>query len=59
MPHGCGHHREGLQLPVAQQHAWVSINDLTDEAFIDQVSGTSALKDIALTVVAAEANRKV
>jgi anaerobic selenocysteine-containing dehydrogenase len=59
LPHGWGHHRDGSQLSIASRHPGVSINDLTDDGFIDQVSGTSALNGIAVTVVLATAKVEV
>ncbi|WP_372777306.1 molybdopterin oxidoreductase family protein [Litorivivens sp.] len=43
MPHGWGHQREGVHLRVAQEHAGVSVNDLTDEQSLDALSGNAAL----------------
>jgi anaerobic selenocysteine-containing dehydrogenase len=43
VPHGWGHQREGVQLRVAQEHAGVSVNDLTDEQSLDALSGNAAL----------------
>lgn len=50
MPHGYGHHRVGIQLAVAQQHAGVSINDLTDETFVDELTGNAALSGVPVWV---------
>lgn len=52
IPHGWGHHRPGLQLRIASLHAGVSVNDLTDETFIDALSGNSALNGVAVRVAA-------
>jgi anaerobic selenocysteine-containing dehydrogenase len=52
IPHGWGHDRTGNQLAVAQQHAGASINDLTDQHAIDELSGTAAFNGIAVTVAA-------
>lgn len=43
VPHGWGHHREGIRLGIAEQHAGVSVNDLTDEQALDALSGNAAL----------------
>ena len=43
VPHGWGHQRDGVQLRVAQEHAGVSVNDLTDEQSLDALSGNAAL----------------
>jgi anaerobic selenocysteine-containing dehydrogenase len=50
IPHGWGHDREGNQLEVAQQHAGVSINDLTDHLAIDALSGTAAFNGTLVEV---------
>jgi anaerobic selenocysteine-containing dehydrogenase len=42
IPHGWGHHKQGIQLSVAREHAGVSINDLTDETVLDELSGNAA-----------------
>ena len=52
MPHGYGHNRPGTRLDVAQQHAGVSINDLTDETFMDELTGNAALSGVSVTVEA-------
>ncbi len=41
IPHGWGHHRKGTNMVIAQQHAGVSINDLTDATAIDQLTGNA------------------
>jgi anaerobic selenocysteine-containing dehydrogenase len=43
LPHGWGHDREGIRLSVAAQHAGASINDLTDDQAIDQLTGNAVL----------------
>ncbi|BBM83900.1 molybdopterin oxidoreductase family protein [Candidatus Uabimicrobium amorphum] len=50
IPHGWGHGRKGVQLETAQQHAGVSINDLTDELYIDTVSGNAALNGVPVEI---------
>ena len=50
MPHGYGHNRPGTRMDVAQQHAGVSINDLTDEAFSDTLTGNAALNGVPVWV---------
>jgi len=44
IPHGWGHHRSGIQLQTAEQHAGVSINDLTDDHALDELSFQYSLK---------------
>ncbi|NOR28390.1 MAG: molybdopterin-dependent oxidoreductase [Lutibacter sp.] len=41
IPHGWGHHREGIKLKIAQQHAGVSLNDLTNEKNMDTLTGNA------------------
>jgi len=50
MPHGYGHNRPGIQLDVAVRHAGVSINDLTDETFIDELTGNAMLSGVPVFV---------
>ncbi|MFM7625471.1 MAG: molybdopterin dinucleotide binding domain-containing protein, partial [Gammaproteobacteria bacterium] len=50
IPHGWGHHRPGTRLPIAAAHAGVSVNDLTDETFIDELCGNAALNGVAVTI---------
>jgi len=50
LPHGYGHRGEGIQLRVAAQHAGASINDLTDPAIIDPLSGNAVLSGIPVSV---------
>jgi anaerobic selenocysteine-containing dehydrogenase len=50
MPHGYGHNRPGTRLDVATQHAGASVNDLTDEAFADPLTGNAALSGVPVWV---------
>jgi anaerobic selenocysteine-containing dehydrogenase len=50
LPHGYGHTREGARLSVASAHAGVSINDLTDEQLVDDLTGTAAFSGTPVTV---------
>ena len=50
LPHGFGHGRDGVQLSVAATHAGVSVNDLTDDQFIDVISGNAAFSGVPVTV---------
>ena len=50
LPHGWGHDRPGAQLSVASQHAGASLNDLTDELFVDALSGNAAFSGVPVTV---------
>jgi len=53
LPHGWGHGREGVRMSIAQAHAGVSVNDLTDERLLDVVSGNAALNGLSVQVLAA------
>jgi anaerobic selenocysteine-containing dehydrogenase len=50
IPHGWGHNLPGVRMAVAQAHAGVSINDLTDETALDPVSGNAAFNGIPVDV---------
>ena len=50
LPHGYGHGVDGIQLSVAAQHAGTSINDLTDPAEIDPLSGNAVLNGVPVRV---------
>jgi anaerobic selenocysteine-containing dehydrogenase len=53
LPHGFGHGREGVRLRVAAGHPGVSLNDLTDEGFVDGFCGTAVLSGVPVEVEAA------
>ena len=55
LPHGFGHNRSGTAWRVAEAHAGVSANDLTDELLVDAVAGTVHLAGVPVTVAAAQA----
>lgn len=50
MPHGYGHARKGVQLDIAAKYAGVSINDLTDELVLDELTGNAAFNNVAVKV---------
>ena len=50
LPHGWGHDRDGVSWSVASEHAGVSINDLTDHARVDDLSGNAALSGTPVEV---------
>ena len=52
IPHGWGHHRAGIQLQTAQEYAGVSINDLTDDHALDELSGNAAFSGVPVKVIA-------
>ena len=53
LPHGYGHHRPGIKLGVAQQNPGVSINDLTDDKIVDELTGNAAFSAQMVQVEAA------
>lgn len=57
LPHGYGHGREGVRLRVAGEHAGVSINDLTDDRFLDALSGNAAFSGVQVHVKPLESVR--
>jgi len=50
IPHGWGHQMEGVELGVASQHAGVNTNILTDETFLDSLSGNAALNGVPVSL---------
>ena len=50
LPHGWGHDRPGTRLATANRHPGVSLNDLTDELAIDELSGNAALNGLPVRV---------
>ncbi|HMQ02478.1 MAG TPA: molybdopterin oxidoreductase family protein [Pyrinomonadaceae bacterium] len=50
IPHGYGHAREGVRLRLASSHAGVSINDLTDETVLDDLTGNAAFSGVRVRV---------
>lgn len=50
IPHGWGHHRTDTRIEVAQAHAGVSVNDITDDTFIDELTGVIAYSGLLVTV---------
>ena len=50
LPHGWGHGRPGVQLRVANAHAGVSMNDLTDDQAVDALLGTAAFSGTPVRV---------
>ena len=45
--------RNGVQAQIAQAHAGVSVNDLTDDQFLDELSGNAALNGVPVAISAA------
>lgn len=52
IPHGFGHNRQGTQNKVAQAHAGVSVNDLTDDRLLDELSGNAAVNGVPVELEA-------
>ena len=50
IPHGFGQNLSGVRLRVAQEYRGVNTNVLTDDAFVDPVSGNIALNGVPVTV---------
>ena len=50
IPHGYGHHRQGIRAEIAKENAGVSCNDITDAHYLDALSGNAALNGVAVEV---------
>lgn len=50
IPHGWGHQMAGIKLAIAKQHAGVNTNILTDDEFLDSLSGNAALNGVPVSV---------
>ena len=50
LPHGYGHARPGVRLRHATRLPGVSVNDLTDPAVVEGVSGNAVLNGVPVTV---------
>ncbi|CAN5573767.1 molybdopterin oxidoreductase family protein [soil metagenome] len=50
IPHGYGHGRIGVKLDVAAEYGGVSINDLTDERVIDELTGNAAFSSVRIRI---------
>ena len=50
LPHGWGHDRTGSRLSIATRHPGVCVNDLTDETFLDELSGNAALNGVPVSI---------
>jgi anaerobic selenocysteine-containing dehydrogenase len=55
LPHGWGHSRPGTRMQVAERHAGVNSNILTDGGRLDPLSGNAVLNAIPVTVEPAPA----
>ena len=52
LPHGYGHNRDGIRMATAVANAGVSCNDVTDELYLDELSGNAAVNGVPVTVTA-------
>ena len=59
IPHGFGHGRAGVRLVNAQKAAGVSLNDITDEQFIDALTGMPVLNGVPVSIEAVGAAAKI
>ena len=50
LPHGYGHRRPGVRLANAEQLPGVSVNDLTDPAVVEGLSGNAVLNGVPVTL---------
>ncbi|MEE4278452.1 MAG: molybdopterin-dependent oxidoreductase [Halieaceae bacterium] len=50
LPHGFGHDRGAARLGTAARHAGVSCNDVTDAAYLDELSGNAAVNGVPVTL---------
>ena len=55
VPHGFGHGRPGVGWRRAAAHPGASVNDVTDPAIVDRLTGTAAFNDVPVRVRAVAA----
>ena len=55
LPHGYGHGLAGTRGEVASRHAGVSCNDVTDDQFVDELSGNAAVNGVSVRLSVAAA----
>lgn len=48
LPHGYGHGQTGTRSQIANCHAGISCNDITDEQYVDQLSGNAAVNGVSV-----------
>ncbi|GLQ30811.1 molybdopterin oxidoreductase family protein [Litoribrevibacter albus] len=53
IPHGWGHTKTGSRWTKAEQHSGQSVNALTDDSQVDELSGNAVLNGVPVTVRAA------
>ena len=54
IPHGWGHKGEGLRLSVAENYPGASVNDLTEDGRVDELTGNAALSGVMVSVVSGD-----
>ena len=52
LPHGYGHGQAGTRGQIASRHAGISCNDVTDEQYVDQLSGNAAVNGVSVRLSA-------
>ena len=52
LPHGYGHGQAGTRGQIANCHAGISCNDITDEQYVDQLSGNAAVNGVSVRLSA-------
>ncbi len=50
MPHAWGHNRPGTRLSVANAHPGASLNDITDEGVVDELTGNAVVHGVPVRV---------
>ncbi len=53
LPHGWGHDSDGIRMSVAASHAGVNVNLVSDDRFLDRLSGNAAFNGLPVTVESA------
>ncbi|MFQ3201467.1 MAG: anaerobic selenocysteine-containing dehydrogenase [Zhongshania sp.] len=59
IPHGWGHNLGGTQWKIAEDHAGVSVNNLTDEMHIDELSGNAVLNGVPVILALIKLNTAI
>jgi len=50
IPHGFGHDKKGIKMKIAAENAGVNINDLTDDQFLDELTGNVAFSGVPVRI---------
>ena len=58
IPHGWGHSMPDIQLQVASKYPGVNLNTLSDDQFIDKLTGTAAFNGVPVSVKALTVSAK-